>query len=898
MTVETLGLTAERCVELLDAREVSCRELVEAYLDRIEAHDGDFNAFVRTRRDLALAEADAFDRDGRSGLQGVPIALKDILCTRGEETTAGSRILAGHKPMYDAGAVTRVKNAGMIPLGKTNMDEFAMGSSTEHSAYGVTHNPWDPTRVPGGSSGGSAAAVAAGFAPLALGTDTGGSIRQPAALCGVVGLKPTYGAVSRHGLIAFGSSLDQVGPFALTVRDAALAFATIAGKDHCDSTSVELSEPVRIPDREDLAGVRIGVPTKLLDQGVEPGVRASFDASLEIAEGLGASVSEVELPHAHHGLPAYYLIAPAEASANLARFDGVRYGLRLEEPGDTVVDMYGRTRSSGFGAEVKRRIMLGTYVLSAGYYDAYYGTALKVRTLIRQDFDRGVRRRRRDRHAGLADRGVHDRRAGRRPVGDVRLRRAHGAAEPGRAAGYLDPLRPVRGASRRPPARGAAVLREPAARRRARDGAGAAVRPGAAAAGPGGRMSDWEPVIGLEIHVQLNTETKMFCCCENRYGADPNTLTCPLCLGHPGVLPLINQAAVDRAIKIGLALNSQVAESCRFHRKNYFYPDSPKAYQISQYDEPICSGGHLEVDGTSIGITRAHLEEDAAKLVHAGGEAGRIAGAEHSLVDFNRCGTPLVEIVTEPDIRSPEQATRFLGLLKNTLQTIGVSDCDMEKGSLRCDANVSVRPAGATEFGTKTELKNMNSFKFLAEGMAAEIERQIGVLEGGGTVEQETLHYDPRSGALRSLRSKEEAHDYRYFPEPDLVPLAPSAELIERLRGRAARASGRAHRPLRARLFAARAVRGRPQCRRRRGGLLRAGCRAGRRPQGRCRLGHQPANGRRRRACKRPRGHRQAGQRRHDHRDDRQAGVRAARRDAGRRSCSAGRAAGAGQHRR
>ena len=296
-------------------------------------------------------------------------------------------------------------------------------------------------------------------------------------------------------------------------------------------------------------------------------------------------------------------------------------------------------------------------------------------------------------------------------------------------------------------------------------------------------MSAWEPVIGLEIHVQLSTETKMFCACENRFGADPNTLTCPLCLGHPGVLPVINQAAVERAIKIGLALNSAIAESCRFHRKNYFYPDSPKAYQISQYDEPICSGGFLEVDGMRVGITRAHLEEDAAKLVHAGGEAGRIAGAEHSLVDFNRCGTPLVEIVTEPDIRSPEQATRFLGLLKNTLQTIGVSDCDMEKGSLRCDANVSVRPEGTTEFGTKTELKNMNSFKFLAEGMAAEIQRQIGVLEDGGTVEQETLHYDPRSGALRSLRSKEEAHDYRYFPEPDLVPLEPSAELVEQLRG-------------------------------------------------------------------------------------------------------------------
>ncbi len=291
----------------------------------------------------------------------------------------------------------------------------------------------------------------------------------------------------------------------------------------------------------------------------------------------------------------------------------------------------------------------------------------------------------------------------------------------------------------------------------------------------------WEPVIGLEIHVQLNTATKMFCRCENRFGAEPNTLTCPLCLGHPGVLPVINQAAVEKAIQIGLALNCTIQRSV-FHRKNYFYPDSPKAYQISQYDEPICIDGHLDVNGERIGITRAHLEEDAAKLVHSGGEAGRIGGADYSLVDFNRCGTPLVEIVTEPDLRSPEQAVAFLALLKNTLQTVGVSDCDMEKGSLRCDANVSVRPAGSTEFGVKTELKNMNSFKFLAEGMAAEIRRQIDLLERGEPVVQETLHYDPGSKALRSLRSKEEAHDYRYFPEPDLVPLAPAAELVERLR--------------------------------------------------------------------------------------------------------------------
>ena len=387
MSVDTLGLTAERAIALLDAREVSCHELASAYLDRIDAVDAGLHAFLRTRRERALAEADRFDREGRAGLQGVPIALKDILCTRGEETTAGSRILEGHTPIFDGGCVQRVKQAGLISLGKTNMDEFAMGSSTENSAFGVTHNPWDTGRVPGGSSGGSAAAVAAGLAPLALGTDTGGSIRQPAALCGVVGMKPTYGAVSRYGLIAFASSLDQIGPFALTVRDAALLLDAVAGHDPCDSTSVELPERVRVPERMDLQGVRVGIPSDLLAQGIEPGVREAFDESIRLAEGLGAELVEITLPHAAHALPAYYLIAPAEASANLSRFDGVRFGLRLEEPGDTVVDMYGRTRSAGFGPEVKRRIMLGTYALSAGYYDAYYGMAQKVRTMIRRDFD-------------------------------------------------------------------------------------------------------------------------------------------------------------------------------------------------------------------------------------------------------------------------------------------------------------------------------------------------------------------------------------------------------------------------------------------------------------------------------------------------------------------------------
>jgi len=285
----------------------------------------------------------------------------------------------------------------------------------------------------------------------------------------------------------------------------------------------------------------------------------------------------------------------------------------------------------------------------------------------------------------------------------------------------------------------------------------------------------YEPVIGIEIHVQLATRTKMFCSCALSFGEEPNTRTCPVCLAHPGVLPVTNAEAVHFGLMIGLALGCEIAPRSIFHRKNYFYPDSPKAYQISQYDVPLCSGGRLG----DVRIHRVHLEEDAAKLVHAG-SSGRIHGAESSVVDFNRCGTPLVEIVTEPDLRSAAEAAEFGRLLQATLRRMGVSDVNMEEGSLRVDANVSVRPAGETALGTKTELKNMNSFRFLERGIEAEIARQERVLADGGTVEQETLHFDPVSGSLTSLRSKEEAHDYRYFPEPDLVPLAPTEAMIER----------------------------------------------------------------------------------------------------------------------
>jgi aspartyl-tRNA(Asn)/glutamyl-tRNA(Gln) amidotransferase subunit B len=290
-------------------------------------------------------------------------------------------------------------------------------------------------------------------------------------------------------------------------------------------------------------------------------------------------------------------------------------------------------------------------------------------------------------------------------------------------------------------------------------------------------VSGYEPVIGLEIHVQLKTRTKMFCGCALSFGEEPNVHTCPVCLGLPGTLPVVNERAIHYGLMIGLALGCEIAQRSQFHRKNYFYPDLPKGYQISQYDVPLCSGGHLgDVD-----IHRVHLEEDAAKLIHVG-QSGRIHGSDRSVVDFNRGGTPLVEIVTEPDVHSAEQARDWLNLLRSTLRVLGVSDVNMEEGSLRCDANVSVRPVGSSELGTKTELKNMNSFRFLAQGIRAEVERQVGILEAGGSVEQETLHFDPTSGQITSLRSKEQAHDYRYFPEPDLVPLLATEEMLAEAR--------------------------------------------------------------------------------------------------------------------
>ena len=372
--IDTLRLTAEEAGAMLERREVSAAELHAAYRAAIDERDPGLHAYLRT--------VDEVEGDG------VPIAFKDLISTRGVETTAASKILAGYKPVFDATVATRCKEAGLPLLGKTNMDEFAMGSSTENSGFGPTSNPWDPERVPGGSSGGSTAAVAAGMAPWALGSDTGGSIKQPAALCGVVGLRPSYGTVSRYGIVAFASSLDQIGPVTKTVRDCALLYRTIAGRDPCDSTTVELPQPVELPETEDLKGLRIGVPKELNEaEGIESGVTEQVNAALDRARELGAEVEECSLPRSvDFGLPCYYLIAPSEASSNLARYDGVRYGFRAAGNGD-IRSMYARTRDEGFGDEPKRRIMLGTYALSAGYYEAFYGQAQKVRTLIKQEHD-------------------------------------------------------------------------------------------------------------------------------------------------------------------------------------------------------------------------------------------------------------------------------------------------------------------------------------------------------------------------------------------------------------------------------------------------------------------------------------------------------------------------------
>ncbi len=391
MSHDITGLSAVELSSKIAAREVSCREAAEAYLDRIARLNPTLNAFLKTDRERALADADKaqglVDRGEGGPLTGVPVAVKDNISTLGIETTCASKILRGYIPPFDATVIERLKTAGCVLLGKTNLDEFAMGASTETSAYGPTRNPWDSSRTPGGSSGGSAAAVAAGMAAVALGSDTGGSIRQPAAMCGVVGFKPTYGRCSRYGLVAFGSSLDQIGPFARSVEDAALLAEAVTGRDPRDSTSLD-RDPVSAQDLKSgsLKGLKVGIPVEMFGESMEPGVLETVHAAIDVLRREGAQVRELSIPTIKVGVTTYYIIAPAEASSNLARFDGIRYGPRSEGKGH--IGVVERTRAEGFGHEVKSRIMIGTYALSAGYYDAYYLKAQQVRAVMQQEFAR------------------------------------------------------------------------------------------------------------------------------------------------------------------------------------------------------------------------------------------------------------------------------------------------------------------------------------------------------------------------------------------------------------------------------------------------------------------------------------------------------------------------------
>ena len=576
-------------------------------------------------------------------LTGVPIAHKDIFCTRGEKTSCGSRMLANFVSPYDATVVERLRAAGVVMLGKTNMDEFAMGSSNETSFFGPVRNPWDTRRVPGGSSGGSAAAVAARLAPAATATDTGGSIRQPAALCGVTGLKPTYGRVSRYGMIAFASSLDQGGVITRSAEDAALLLAAMAGFDERDSTSVEMPVPDYSAALEQpLKGLKIGVLKEFFDKGLDAEIEQHIRAALELLRSQGAVIKDVSLPHLPLSVPTYYVVAPAECSSNLARFDGVRYGHRCENPRD-LLDLYQRSRGEGFGAEVKRRIMTGTYVLSAGYYDAYYLKAQRVRQLISNDFEHAFHEVDVHDRPDHADRGVRARRQDQRSGDDVPERHLHDRRESCGPAGDLGAMRPDAGAAGRPADHRSAFWRGAAAERRASLPARDRL---ASARAAGVRLMEWETVIGLEIHAQLSTRSKIFSGSATAYGAAPNAQADLIDLAYPGVLPVLNAEAVRMAVKFGLAINARVMRRSIFARKNYFYPDLPKGYQISQYELPIVCGGAVDIvldDGSikRIGITRAHLEEDAGKSLHEG-----LAGLTG--VDLNRAGTPLIEIVSEP----------------------------------------------------------------------------------------------------------------------------------------------------------------------------------------------------------------------------------------------------------
>ena len=782
-----MGMTAVELGKAIKDGQVSVVEATQACLDSIEACEKDYNSFVTVDREGALAQAEEVQKKIDAGelngpLAGVPIAIKDNMCQEGVQTSCSSKILSNFVPTYTAEAVVKLKEAGAVIVGHTNMDEFAMGSTTETSYFGETRNPWDTNRVPGGSSGGSAAAVAGEEVPCALGSDTGGSIRQPASFCGVTGIKPTYGRVSRYGLIAYGSSLDQIGPLAKNVEDCATILEIISQYDKKDSTSVNRDDnDFTSALVDDVKGLKIGLPRDYFTEGLEPEIKEAVYGVAEALKAKGAIVEEFDLGMVEYAIPAYYIIASAEASSNLERFDGVKYGYRTPEYTD-LHNMYKKSRSEGFGPEVKRRIMLGSFVLSSGYYDAYYVKALKAKALIKQAYDKAFEKY--DIILGpvapttALKMGESLSDPIKMYLGDVYTVPVNLAGLPGISlpCGTDKDGMPIGVQMVGDAFDEKTIIRAAYAFEQTRE----YKRPAQVSErGLYEMAKTYETVIGLEVHVELATKTKIFCGCSTAFGGAPNTHTCPVCTGMPGSLPVLNKEVVNKAIAVGLATNCTITQNCKFDRKNYFYPDNPQNYQISQLYYPICRDGkvEIEVDGVKkyVRIHEIHMEEDAGKLVHD-------PYTDSSLVDFNRSGVPLIEIVSEPDMRSAEDVIAYLEKLRETIQYLGASDCKLNEGSMRADVNLSIREVGSEEFGTRTETKNLNSFKAIARAIENERERQIDLIESGENVVQETRRWDDTKEYSYPMRSKEDAQDYRYFPDPDLVPIHISDEWLQQVR--------------------------------------------------------------------------------------------------------------------
>lgn len=685
----------------------------------------------------------------------VPISIKDAICIEGMRTTCASKMLENFVPNYTATVVKKLLNEGAIIVGKANMDEFAMGSSSTTGYFGPVINPRSTNKklIAGGSSGGSAASVAEGSCIVSLGTDTGGSVRHPAALCGVVGIRPTYGRCSRYGVIALASSLDQVGVVANNVEDAARILDVISGPDINDPTTHEMHYELDLESYcgQSVAGKKIGIITDLLFDQLSIESITSFNSAIDAFKKAGCSIHEFSIPEIiQYSLECYYIQNCSEVASNLARYDGLKFGYHAD--GNTIEDVYKNTRTEGFGDEVKRRILTGNYILSRDNFSKLYLNAQQTVEHMKQKIN-----------------------AIFQEVDVILTPIVLGPAFP--IDEMPDPI---------------SIYKQDlfTAFVNILSLAGITIPVGNLAVqivcnsfqeekliAFGYELESHfskkvnKTVIGLEVHAQLNTQEKLFSKSSTKYSTNPNENVSNFDLAIPGTLPVLNREAVYKAIQLGIALHSKINLISRFDRKHYFYPDLPAGYQITQFYQPILSGGYLQLfSGEKIRIHHVHIEQDAGKIIHEDGK---------TLLDFNRAGIPLVEIVTEPDL-SPETTVDFLRTLRNLLVYLDISDGRFEEGSIRADINISVRNHD-NSLGTRVEIKNINSYNHVQQAITYEVQRHNDLIARGEKITRETRLFH-ESGITKSMRSKESSEDYKYFPEPDLPPLKITEKEIQQIR--------------------------------------------------------------------------------------------------------------------